>query len=249
MGLMTKLAASFRKRVLGQRPPLSPNALKGREYDGQTMELFARVLRRNSCCLDIGAHRGTILKHMLRRSPRGTHHAFEPIPHLAELLRTKYSRAVIHQVAVGDHAGRSSFCYVENAPAWSGLQRRLYEVREPNIQPIEVEVARVDDLVPADLPVRLVKLDIEGGEYHALQGASATIRRCRPYVVFEAGETSTGQYGVSPDEVFDLLTQEFGLVLTTMRRWLNGARPYDASEYRDNWQARGDFYFLAHPQN
>ncbi|MFO0819082.1 MAG: FkbM family methyltransferase [Pirellulales bacterium] len=249
MGLMTKLAASFRKRVLGQRPPLSPNAIKGREYDGQTMELFARVLRRNSCCLDIGAHRGSILKHMLRRSPQGTHHAFEPLPHYAELLRAKYPRAVIHEVATSNRTGTSSFCFVENAPAWSGLQQRLYEVREPKIQPIEVKVARIDDLVPTDLLVRLVKLDIEGGEYHALLGAAATIRRSQPYIVFEAGETSTGQYGVSPDEVFELITHEFGLVLTTMRRWLDDAPPFTASEYRDNWQARGDFYFLAHPQH
>lgn len=247
MKLLEKVAAKFRRHVLGRRPPLSPWAALGREYDQQTIEVFRRVLHRDSNCLDIGAHRGCLLKHLLRFAPSGQQHAFEPIPQYAALLRKKYPRAVVHEVALADAPGRASFCYVENAPAWSGLRPRVYEVEDPRIQPLEVEVARADDLLPPDLRVSLVKLDIEGGEYHALLGTSRTLERDRPYIVFEAGQTSTGQYGVTPDDLYSLIVDRFHLKLSTMYRWLQSRSPYTREEFQANWRQGPDFYFLAYP--
>ena len=48
-----------------------------------------------------------------------------------------------------------------------------------------VQIVRVDDVVPADRQVSIVQLDVEGFEKEALQGALATIRRCRPILILE----------------------------------------------------------------
>jgi FkbM family methyltransferase len=249
MNFISSLVSRLKNKLWRKRPPLSPKALQGREYDRQTFAVFAKVLKRDSCCLDIGAHKGSILKEMIRLAPRGEHHAFEPLPYLAKRLRGKFRRVNVHEVAVADETGNASFCFVENAPAWSGLRLREYEFGQPVITPIEVKVARVDDLVSKDLRVALIKLDVEGGEYHALRGAADTIRRSRPYIVFEAEEPSTGKYGVSPEVLFDLIANDFGLQVSTMQRWLENQPPYSRREFHENWHRGREFYFLAYPES
>lgn len=48
-----------------------------------------------------------------------------------------------------------------------------------------VEILAVDEAIPADRRVAAIQLDVEGFEQHALAGALATIRRCRPLLVLE----------------------------------------------------------------
>ena len=54
------------------------------------------------------------------------------------------------------------------------------------VQIIPIDVETLDDLV-ADYSVKpnVIKMDIEGGEAQALEGASRTIAECRPVVVSE----------------------------------------------------------------
>lgn len=70
MNVVTSLFSPVRNKLRRKRPPLSPKALQGQEYDRQTFAVFAKVLKRDSCCLDIGAHKGSIHKEMIRQSPR-----------------------------------------------------------------------------------------------------------------------------------------------------------------------------------
>lgn len=65
-----------------------------------------------------------------------------------------------------------------------------------------IPMTRLDDLGLTD--VDLLQLDIEGYEWHALDGAQDTIRRCRPVVQVELREF-TGRYGKRDQDVRDLL--------------------------------------------
>jgi FkbM family methyltransferase len=246
--LIQRSISRFRRHVLGHHPPVSPWIAMGREYDRQTKMVLRRVLSANSSCLDIGANVGDILQLMTRFAPKGRHHAFEAIPGLAQNLARRFPMAKVHAVAVSDRVGTSTFCLVANAPAWSGLLRRNYDIQNPDVQEIEVPLARIDDLVPADERFRLVKIDIEGGEFHALRGARETIRRSRPYLVMEAGRDSTGRYGVSASDMYELVVGDLGLDLTTMFRWLTAAPLYSRSEFLDNWEHGPDFYFMGVPR-
>jgi len=49
----------------------------------------------------------------------------------------------------------------------------------------EVQVVALDRIVPADRRVAVIQLDVEGHEQYALEGAKATIERCRPLIVLE----------------------------------------------------------------
>jgi len=244
-----RLLLRFRSVLRGQE------SAHGREieslndaYDQQAVEVMSRILTTDSCCIDVGAHRGAILKDIVRISPDGSHLAFEPLPHLAEELRTTYPDVRVVQAAVSDETGTASFVYVENDPAYSGLRQRVYDRPDPVLRPLTVNVVRVDDVVPGDAPVAFIKIDIEGGELHALRGAEHTIRRCRPTIVFEASAKSTGQYGVESEDVYQFITERLGYDLSTMRRWLDDRSPFTGEMFCENWRKGPDFYFIAYPR-
>jgi FkbM family methyltransferase len=236
-------AVRFYRRYLRAAPaPLSG-------YDRDTVEVMQRLLRPDSSCIDVGAHNGTILRWMLELSPRGTHFAFEPLPHLAARLVAAFPTVRVHEVALSDDSGQASFIHVTNDAAYSGLRPRIYDRPDPVLQPITVSVTRLDDVVPPEQLVAFIKIDVEGGEFHVLRGATRTIRRCRPVIVFEAGAKSTGQYGVEPEDVYELTTAQLGCHLSTMRRWLSGLPPYVEAEFRENWRSGAEFYFIAYPMD
>jgi Methyltransferase FkbM domain len=81
-------------------------------------------------------------------------------------------------------------------------------------------------MIPPDEKVAFIKLDIEGGEFHAMKGGIETIRGSQPVIVFEAGSWSTGQYGVNADDVYSLTTKVLGYELSTMERWLKRQAAY-----------------------
>jgi hypothetical protein len=90
---------------------------------------------------------------------------------------------------------------------FSGLQQRrdLPGDLVSTVDVIDVPVATLDSLL-ADRRqrVRFVKMDLEGGEFHALQGATSIL--CdRPMVIFENGrERSANLYGYTSNDWFSL---------------------------------------------
>jgi hypothetical protein len=64
----------------------------------------------------------------------------------------------------------------------------LLEVRQAFVCAATVESARrttIDDLAATAFPPHLIKLDIEGGEVDAIEGASKTLREQRPHLIVE----------------------------------------------------------------
>jgi FkbM family methyltransferase len=224
--------------------PLS-TAERNARYDFETAEVMRRVLTDDSNCLDVGAHSGSILRVMLSIAGHGRHMAFEPLPHLAAQLRLEFPQVQIHEVALSDSLGESTFEYVVTNPGYSGLRRRRYARPDEEIRTIAVRTARMDDVIPGDRPIALVKIDVEGAELKVLRGGLATLRRCKPFVIFEHGEGAAGYYGTTPADVYDLLAGQCWLRISLMQGWLAGARPFTRSAFID--QCKRDFYFLAHP--
>ncbi len=225
----------------------TPIVTKNTQYDQETIEVMSRCLGRNSCCLDLGAHEGRMLREMLNLAPDGHHWAFEPLPHLAKTLRTAFPKVTVIAAAASDHSGSSDFIFVRNAPAYSGVRRRIYDRPDPDLRTIRVPLVTIDDTIPDSVDVSFVKVDIEGGEFDALRGATLTIRRCRPIIVFEAGAKSTGQYGVNSKQMYELVTQTLECRLSTMHRWLEHQDALTEQEFSEHWASDSEYYFIAYP--
>jgi len=75
----------------------------------------------------------------------------------------------------------------------------------------DVPMRRIDDVVlEQDLKaVDFIKMDIEGSELGALQGASRTLERFKPPILLELNSTALSRCGTSP-ETIKLFLSEFG---------------------------------------
>src|SRR5881628_1427037 len=79
------------------------------KYDREALQVMGRILKPNSNCIDVGCHRGLILRQMLRRAPQGRHFAFEPVPDQFGKLLEKFPNAKIFNVALSDTHGECTF--------------------------------------------------------------------------------------------------------------------------------------------
>lgn len=157
--------------------------------DRDTVRAAIRAARPGGAAIDGGAHVGSWVPRLAAAFPRVL--AFEPCPENFALLQTNTAglRGVeLRQAALGATAGDARLQRVPERGANSG-QWAIAEAGEP------VRVETVDGLGLADLS--LLKLDLEGYELPALQGAVETLRRCRPVVVIE--EAGWGRLHGIPD--------------------------------------------------
>jgi len=233
---LRSMAARLRKRVDD-----------GRNYDGQTVAVMERVLERDSNCIDIGASAGAILEHVVRLAPSGTHFAFEPLPEFHDSLVRKFPSVTISNLALSDSAGSTTFQHVVGNPAYSGLRRRLYERPDEIVKEIEVRTARLDDLIPPELPIRFIKIDVEGGEFQVLSGALETVRRNQPFIVFEFGMGAADWYGTQPEDMYRLLAG-CGLSVSLLHGWLMNGASLSEREFAAEFRQYRNYYFLAHPR-
>lgn len=217
------------------------------QYNTETESVMLRVLAANSVCLDIGAHRGSVLSTMVRLAPQVRHWAFEPLPVYATLLRATFPHVNVCQVALSDKAGPRTFQHAVRNPGYSGFLRRRYPLgAQEQVESITVEAARLDDLIPSGLPVRFIKVDVEGAELEVFRGGQRVLTENRPVVVFEHGIGSADYYGTRPEPVYDLLVH-CGLAVTTMARWLWSHPPLTRPQFVTQFETTENFYFMAYP--
>jgi FkbM family methyltransferase len=215
----------------------------------QTVEIMRRVLKPTSNCADVGAAWGGILNDIVALSPQGQHHAFEPLPMFADQLRSRFPHVNVHQFALGDEKGEFDFNYALDNPAYSGLQRRPYPNINERVETLRVAVERLDDVIGSNTRLDFLKIDVEGGEVRVLRGSKATLKRCRPIVVFEhGGEKFVGkQYGTTDDMLFEIFDQA-NLSVSTLDAWLDSGPPLQRSEFPVSLgDGRWHWMYIAHP--
>lgn len=224
-----------------------PVRVRGEFIENMVEYSYTLFLRPGDVSLDIGAHRGRHTIPMARRvGPKGKVFAVEAAPEMRKKLRASINRADVKQIrnittyldyAVSDKPGSMPFNYVPKAAGLSGLREQEYPDGVEVI--IEtVEVRRIDDLIPSDTPLRFIKLDIEGAEYHALLGATALLRTARPMIVFEFGGPGAAQiYDYTDDDFFGMWSS-LGYKLYNIF-----GQPYE----RENWGMPGPHCLFASP--
>jgi FkbM family methyltransferase len=216
-------------------------------YDSQTIDIMRRVLRPDSTAIDVGAFEGGMLRHMFRFAPQGRHLAFEPIPEKVGRLRQAFPRARVHPHALGAEQGTVTFHCVVDHPALSGLRRRLEDLPNEEVREIQVSMETLDRVIPTDLLIAFIKIDVEGGELGVFRGGVNTLRRNRPVVVFECGVGGADYFGSTPQEIFNFLAEEANLKVSLLGAWLAGQPSLLGETFSEEFEQKRNFYFVAHP--
>lgn len=167
--------------------------------------LLAFSLSADSNCIDVGSHRGDVLREMVRLAPLGTHIAYEPVPASYAELASAFPGVDVRQAAVSNVNGEAEFTLVRDLTSCSGLLERDYP-HTVDLEKITVRTETLDSALPDDYVPRLIKIDVEGAERLVLEGALATLRRHLPIVWFEHGAGASERYGTRPADVHRLLT-------------------------------------------
>lgn len=81
--------------------------------------------------------------------------------------------------------GERSFLDLDDVPHVGGFTFVEDPSQQHHLHEIKVQTVKVDDLVPPDVMVRLMKIDVQGATLRALHGAEETIARCRPRIIWE----------------------------------------------------------------
>jgi FkbM family methyltransferase len=220
-------------------------------YDNQTFEVMRRVLGAHSCFVDVGCHKGVMLREAIKFAPDGTHWGFEPLPRLFADLQAAFPKVNLFNVALSDRTGTAQFAHVISAPELSGLQHRA-DGRA--FQQITVRTETLDSVLGSE-HVDMIKVDVEGAELLVFCGGIRTITRNRPVIVFKHGlanlvalEGGADFYGQKPEHVFDLLA-DCDLRLSTMKRWLQHRHSFSRDQFSGRFYALADYMYIAYPKS
>jgi FkbM family methyltransferase len=137
--------------------------------------------------LDVGANIGAVATMLAKRRPEGQLYCVEASPRafncLNETLRmNEVGNCQTRNVAVGSETGTLSFSERDMLANSHAAVAGLDEGRT-----ITVELQKINDIV-AQLELTgldFIKIDVEGMELEALQGARVTIGRFRPIIALE----------------------------------------------------------------
>ncbi|MEI7500060.1 MAG: FkbM family methyltransferase [Bacteroidota bacterium] len=237
----------FLKRLLTL---LHISVTRNQKYDAFTQKIIQRSLKPDSNCIDIGCHKGEILDLMIKGAPKGKKFGFEPLPELYHSLASKYEgdqTVTISPMALYDKKGPITFQHVLNAPAYSGIKKRKYDGKHVNIQQITVEADLLDHIIPVDVPIDLLKIDVEGAEFQVMKGAVNTLKRCKPVIIFEFGLGAADYYNSAPDQLYKFLNAECGMKISTLNGFLDHAPYLSEAQFRKIFEKGNEYYFVGHP--
>jgi len=216
------------------------------KYDRLTKLIIEGQIRDNFNCIDIGAHKGEILRLLLKQSPSGKHYAFEPIPYLYnDLVKSNYRNVTVLPYALADSNGETTFQLVKNAPAYSGIKKRKYAVENPQIEEIMVGLRSLDSLIPQEEKIDFIKIDVEGAELGVLKGGVNTLKKNKPLILFECGKGASDYYGTSPLDIYKLITEEIGLKIYTLQSYVKKTSSLTLSGFEQCYETNSEYYFVA----
>ena len=219
---------------------------KNLKYDRLTKEIIKKYIQKSHNCIDVGCHKGEILSLLIKYAPDGKHFAFEPIPYLYQNLKAMFKgKATILPYALSNNNGKTKFQLVKNAPAYSGIRKRKYEIQNPEIEEIIVEKRTLDFIIHVNEIINFIKIDVEGGEFDVLKGAENLLKKHKPIILFECGKGASDHYDTSPNDLFDFLNKEIDLKIYTLQSFIKEQKSLSKSEFEHHFETSTEYYFIA----
>lgn len=164
--------------------------------------------------VDVGAHIGSITSEV-HLNDKGIHIiAIEAIPEKVVKLQKKFPYAEIHQCAVGESEGESSFFVNIHQSGYSSLRSPSDD--DNSFKEITVPLKMLDSIITSDI-VDAVKIDVEGAELGVLLGGDQILSENRPTIMFESAQISNNNLGYTKEALWEYFHQRDYMVLIPNR--------------------------------
>jgi len=196
---------------LAEKSALDHELMHG-EFEATETRFVQKLLRAGMTALDVGAHHGLytlLLSKKVGRSGRVI--AFEPSPRECRRLErhlrlNRCSNVHLERCAVGSEPGEADLFLVDGFQDWCN------SLRPPALpdatHTVPVRVRRIDDVLAEQhvSKVDFIKLDVEGGELAALEGATRLLYgESRPAILAEVQDIRTLPWGYAAREIIQYL--------------------------------------------
>lgn len=199
-----------------------------------------RLLELNSqyTVLDCGAYKGAKAQQVLKLWPAARVYCFEPQPEVFRHLEERFAdekRCTAVMKALSDQPGSMNLYVTSEQYTSSLLEPKEKEIHTEQV--VAVDVTTIDQFVAESgiTDVRLIKLDLQGNELKALEGARKTLLNCDA-VLTEINFRERYQGCTAFHELYGFLV-ESGFTLYKL---------YDIHGYPNGAWMLGDALFIKH---
>jgi FkbM family methyltransferase len=203
--------------------------------DRAERQLLQKILFPGAVVVDAGANIGIYSEFLSRHvGPKGVVHSFEPCPDNFMRLRSatrKLPNVCPWLAAVGERSGKTTL-YVSDR---LNVDHRSYATERNARRVLQVRMVALDDYFKPGDRVDLLKLDIQGYESHALQGAKRIMNENQEIkLLLEFWPYGLKQAGAHWRELIEMLD---GFAMNIMFVRADGLMPFGAHDVRTdvNW--------------
>lgn len=198
--------------------------IKHRTVWEKELHLLPMIIQKGDSVIDVGANFAVYCYHLSKAvGEKGIVHAFEPIPFTYTVCAKLLSRFRLHNVHLyakgcGNQNGvvefetpLQSFGAISAGTAHLGGRNNTLEGRERHYRftqaaTVECPVVRLDDFLTGIGKISFIKLDIEGAEYFALQGARKMLARDHPIIQCEINPFFLKGFNIDLTEFLGFMT-------------------------------------------
>lgn len=178
------------------------------QYESMEMKVVTNCLREGDIVFDIGANIGLYTLYLNKRFKSIYTYSFEPIPQTFDFLNKNIKlngiNTNIYNIGLSNVNDTVEF-YFNHAETAASSMKNLRENNETT-ELVKCKIRKLDDFVKeADINrVDFIKVDTEGSELFAFQGALETINEYRPIVFSEMLRKWSKKFNYHPNDIIKL---------------------------------------------
>lgn len=187
----------------------------GKLIQDPVLRFIISCVKESSVVIDVGANMGTYAYSISKKiGKNGKVYAFEANPRTARQLKKniKQNNIFVENLALSSEKGeRVFYMHTKGTGPTSSLEYFENIDSEGDLEKTVIYCERLDSycndkkIIPT-----LIKIDVEGHEYHVIQGALETIKKYKPIIIFEFIEQWWIEKKIK--DIFEMLSKDYYLM-------------------------------------